>query len=626
MKVINRYLNTVLLCFFFFIATTLAGQEVLHLKSPDNSLIFNMTIRSGHPVYQLTSHQQVLVDWSALGFELKEHTDKPVTKLKLKKTQKLKNTYDTRGNHSKAYDRSQVYLVDIQTNGSLAYQMEIKVKDNGAAFRYIFGTARHFPLTLVNDKSQFVLPAGSIIWSQPNIHSYEGVYSAVTLDTVRPGLKAGPPLTVSLPGHDAYLAITEGGLVDYAGMSLLLTAPRTFETVLAGPVQLKDKRATTWRIIEFGKDLNDLVNNDLVTDVSRPYDPALFPKGNQTDWIKPGKSVWSWLSGNRSVTMDNMKQFVDWAAQLGIPYNLVDNGWAKWKAPGKNNWDLMRQLVAYGKKKNVGIWVWKAYPDRDGIAGLKQADQREAFFAHCHEVGVVGVKIDYFDDESQEVIRFYEAALKDAAKYHIMVDFHGADKPTGLSRTYPNEMSREGVLGLEHRTDWPPHNTILPFTRYLAGHGDYTPLSFREMIKGTTTAHQVATVALFNSSFMCLAVNPKTLMNSNVWPVVKSIPELWDQTLVLPPSKIGDMVVYARRKGKDWFLCVLNGQHKKRRIQVPLDFLKSRSYQLSYLKDDLTSKSDPAGAVTGERPVKKGAQLSIELAPGGGYIGHFEEK
>ncbi|MGH2624886.1 MAG: glycoside hydrolase family 97 catalytic domain-containing protein, partial [Sphingobacterium sp.] len=341
-----------------------------------------------------------------------------------------------------------------------------------------------------------------------------------------------------------------------------------------------DETSTAWRIIEFGKDLNALVNNDLISAVSRPYNKELFPDGLQTDWIKPGKSVWSWLSGNRSVTLDNMKQFVDQASELGIPYNLVDEGWGKWQVAGKTKWDLIRELVDYARPKNVGIWVWKAYPDRNGIPGLKEATAREAFFKECHEAGVVGVKIDFFDGESQEIIRFYEDALKDAAKYHILVDFHGADKPIGLDRTYPNELSREAIRGLENQTDWPGHNTTLPFTRYLAGHGDYTPLSFRDIVKGTTLSHQVATVALFNSAFMCLAVNPATLLSSNVLPMVKSIPVSWDETIVLPQSKIGDLVVFARRKGKDWFLCVLNGQKTKRSLTVDLSFLKGKSYNL----------------------------------------------
>ncbi|HTN39148.1 MAG TPA: glycoside hydrolase family 97 catalytic domain-containing protein, partial [Arachidicoccus sp.] len=447
-----------------------SGQRLLNLKSPNKNLVFQLSIKADGPEYQLNYKGASLIAPSALGFELTDLPGLPVTKIKLHSKKKIRNKYPERGLHSEARDNSRVYLVDFLAEEALEYQLEVKVADNGVAFRYLkteAGTAN-----LSADATRFVLPLGSTIWSQSDIHSYEGRYTKEAADTIAPGKKVGPPLTVLLPESGGYLAITEGGLVDMPGMSLLLTAPRTFTAVLAGPAVLSGHLQTGWRIIEYGRDLNDLVNNDMISNVSRPIDPVLFPQGLNTAWLKPGKSVWSWLTRNRSVTLPNMKQLTDWASELRIPYNLVDEGWGKWSASNKTKWDFIKELVDYSAPKHVGIWVWKAYPDRNGIPGLKDSVERATFFESCHEAGVVGVKIDFFDAESQEVIRFYEAALRDAAKYHIMVDFHGADKPTGLSRTYPNEMSREGIRGLENETDWPAHNTTLPFTRFLAGHGD----------------------------------------------------------------------------------------------------------------------------------------------------------
>lgn len=175
---------------------------------------------------------------------------------------------------------------------------------------------------------------------------------------------AGPPLTALLPGNTAYVAITEGGLTDFAGMSLRADGNRGFNANLSGVAKKNGNIETPWRIIEIGKDLNTLVNCDIVANVSPAYDPKLFPKGYNTDWVKPGRSVWSWLAVTRSVTLNNMKHFSDLAAQLGFEYNLVDEGWGNWKDSinHRDQWDMMKELVDYSTAKGVKVWVWKAYP------------------------------------------------------------------------------------------------------------------------------------------------------------------------------------------------------------------------------------------------------------------------
>ena len=203
-----------------------------------------------------------------------------------------------------------------------------------------------------------------------------------------------------------------------------------------------------------------------------------------------------------------------------------------------------------------------------------------------------------------------------------MLDFHGADKPTGQSRTWPNEMSREGIRGLENVTSWPQHDATVPFTRYLAGHADFTPLSFRQdLIKGTTLTHQVATVVAFTSPFMCLAANPEVLLASNIKSIVTAIPETWDETIVLPQSSIGELAVFARRKGTTWYLSVLNGE-KAQDLKLHLSFLKTGSYQTALLKDVAQS---PEKAAISTKTYDKNSIININLQSGGGFVAKFKK-
>jgi alpha-glucosidase len=361
-------------------------------------------------------------------------------------------------------------------------------------------------------------------------------------------------------------------------------------------------------VIIVGSDLDTLVNSDIVQNVSPPPDPRLFPAGPLTDWIKPGRAVWKFLDGGEN-TLASMKEFSRLAGQLGFEYNVVEGFWQRWTEAD------MRELTDYSRQFNVGVWFWKHRRD------LGTPEAREKFFALCRRVGVVGAKIDFLDHEAKEVIDLYQVLLKDAAEHKIMVDFHGANKPAGEARTWPNEMTREGIYGMEHRSmpAWSTHNTTLPFTRFLAGHADFTPVHFGERRKETSWAHQIATAAAFNSPVLIFAAHPKALLENPAVEMIKSIPSVWDETRVLPPSEIGELAMFARRKGSHWFLVVLNGP-TERRIKVALPFLNRGRYTALTVADDLEN----AAAVKLQRSdVGKGDFFDLELRAGGGFIARF---
>ena len=357
-----------------------------------------------------------------------------------------------------------------------------------------------------------------------------------------------------------------------------------------------------------GADLNTLVNSDVVHNLCPLPDPKLFPKGIRTDWIKPGRAVWKYLDGGAN-TFDEMKQFSRWAGELGFEYHVIEGFWPRWTD------EQIKDLVDYSRQRGVGLWFWKHSRQ------LRTADAREEFFQKLHELGVVGAKIDFFDHEHKEIIDLYQELLEEAAKYRIMVNFHGANKPTGELRTWPNELTREGVRGMEasRLRERARHNTTLPFTRYLAGHGDYTPVLFGARRGDTTWAHQVATAAIFNEPLLTYGAHPTNLLSNPCLPMIKSIPPVWDQTIVLPISEIGELAAFARRSGDTWFLAVLNGP-SARTIQVPLSFLGQGEHRAMVIRDH---KTDPAAVQLENTSARRSDALAIELSSGGGFIARF---
>ncbi|HJT74908.1 MAG TPA: glycoside hydrolase family 97 catalytic domain-containing protein, partial [Chitinophaga sp.] len=246
-----------------------------------------------------------------------------------------------------------------------------------------------------------------------------------------------------------------------------------------------------------------------------------------------------------------------------------------------------------------------------------------AFFKRCHDLGITGVKIDFFDSEAKEVIDLYTAILQETAAYHLLADFHGADKPTGLSRTWPNELTREAVKGMEASklTDRATHETTLPFTRFLAGPAEYTVVHFGERRKNTSWAHQVASAAILSAPLLTYAALPQHLLDNPANSLIRLIPATWDETIVLPPSEIGQLAVFARRKGNNWFLAVMNADQPQK-ISIPLSFLKGAGYKASIVKDS----PDSTNAVKLEEGTYTQKDvISLQLSPGGGYIAMFQD-
>jgi alpha-glucosidase len=460
------------------------GQVKFHLLRQTEQLRYRASLKS-HDVIE-TSQLGIIVDGVDLGHGVATGTIDRYT---------LREKYPSRGGHSEATNNCNGARIAIKHVGSnTIYTLEARAYNDGIAFRYLVpGRDTRVP----DEASAFTVPAGSTAWFHDFEGHYEGIHQKKAIAEVKEGEWAAPPLTVKLPNGAGYAAISEGALINYAGMGLQADGQRGFKAVLghalpishpfdlrygkeeakrlAKPAAIDGTITTPWRVVMIGADLNTLVNCDIINSVSPPPDARIFPQGLNSNWLKPGRAVWRYLDGGEN-TFDGMKEFSRLAGQLGFEYNVVEGFWQRWPE------SQMRELVDYSNQQKVGLWVWKH------SKGLRTAEARENFFGLCQRVGFVGAKIDFFDHEAKEIIDVYQAMLRSSAEHRIMVEFHGANKPAGESRTWPNEMTREAIRGLEYRSmqTRARHNVTLPFTRFLAGHADYTPVHFGERRKETS--------------------------------------------------------------------------------------------------------------------------------------------
>jgi alpha-glucosidase len=262
----------------------------------------------------------------------------------------------------------------------------------------------------------------------------------------------------------------------------------------------------------------------------------------------------------------------------------------------------------------VKILIWTSRKS------IQDPQKMRDFFDLCKRTGVAGAKIDFFDHENKEVVDLYETLLRAAAERQLILDFHGANKPTGIERTWPNLLGHEGIRGMENSSQpWAQHDATLPFTRMLAGPMDFTPMLFGERRRETSWAHQIATAATFTAPLLVYGAHPRAILDNPAVELITSIPTVWDETRVLPPSEIGELSAMARRRGRQWFLVIMNGP-AARSIDVPLAFLAAGSHAALLVGDE---PEDAAALRVVTRTVRPEDSLTIDLRAAGGFVARF---
>jgi len=606
----------------------------IDLANPDGALTTRIGVdEAGRMYYSAALAGTTVLDASPLGVTVNgEDLGAGVVNLKAGPTTDTIDPYLTRGNHGLALNRYRLVRVTARRASTTepAFEVEFRVYDDGIAYRYVIPGSG--PRTVTGEASAWRFPRGTRIWYQNNTGHYESGFETAEIGSFEESI--GGPFTVRLPGRAAYVTVTEANGVNYSGMTYRseFTRQEISATFLDDAQWTVQGGSTSpWRACIISADLNGLVNTDMVTNLNPAPDPALFPAGELTPWIKPGRALWSWWSDFFSPADFGVQAFyVEAAHALGFEYVVVDRGWELgFPIPGKDPFDRLAELVdfAHSAGRNVGIWVWKKW------AEVQDPVQRADFFRKVKAAGAVGIKFDNLssaDNDSVADLRLSESISRELAALGLMLNFHGTAKPTGRRRSYPNQITHEGLAGLENNALWefgfflpPEHNATLPFTRFVAGPGDYTPVTFDPRKLGNTTfTHQLATAGVFTSPLQHFAEDPALLLSQPlVRDILADLPTVWDETVVLPASEIGKLVMFARRQGERWYLFVLNGESgvAKTVPGVDLSFLGAPSYDAVLISDAARDRFQRRErlAVDAQFP------LDITLLPGGGFVSVF---
>jgi alpha-glucosidase len=608
----------------FFTASVSAAPVTV--TSPDSKLAIVIDVdKAGQLIWRATMNGGPVIEASPLGIVV-DGTDLG-NGVEIQKGERygVDEKYPWYGVHSTAVNKANGSRVAVRHAASgQSYVVEVRAYNDAVAFRVIVeGTGRRVP----DAATGFRLPGESTVWSHGLRDHYEALYEKRRVVDLPEGEWAAPPITVQLPANRGYAAITEADLRGYAGMALQADGrgllreklahdhppgyPYTLRfgeenakrLAVAAPVE--GRITTPWRVVIAARDLNTLVNSDAVANLCPPPDTRWFPEGLRTAWLKPGRAVWRYLDGGES-TPDGIKEFSRQAHELGFEYQVIEGQWAKWTQ------DQLRDVIDYSKKQGVGLLVWRHRRT------LEDPAERRKLFASLQQAGIAGVKVDFLDHEAKEVVELYEAILRDAAEFKLLINFHGANKPAGQQRTWPNEMTREGIYGMEHKSikEWATFNTTFPFVRMLAGAADYTPVVFGDRRRETSWAHQIASAAILTSPLLVYSGNPSSLLANPAAEVIKSIPSVWDETIVLPTSAIGELALFARRSGDRWFVAAMNGPAAKT-VKVDLSFLGNGEYKALVARDKL---DDPAAIDVETRDVNRKGPLEVAMRPAGGFV------
>ena len=581
----------------------------LTVKSPDGKIV--VTLRDGdHLNYSVNFHGKPVIAPSAMGIvvdgqdlgEAAMFAGKPVST-------GINETYEVLGVHKTATNHCISTVIPLTgAGGKTSWQLAVRVFNDGVAYRYqIPGEGgRH----INGESTEWHVPVGSVLWSQSADNtSYESKFDAAIVGQLPTDYQFMAPATLKFPDQAGYAMLTEANLINYSDLSLQANGANGIKAFFYNSREgwnATGEIVSPWRVTLLAADLNTLVNSDINKNLCPPPAPELV----HAAWIRPGRSIWHWLTGG-SPKLAEQKGWIDGAKKLGYEYYLVDDGWRDWNGGGDNAWQALAELVAYGKSQNVDIWAWVH------CKYVHLPADRLAYFKRAKQIGLVGLKIDFMEPANAEWVNWYEATLQTAASLQLMVDFHGAVKPTGRERTWPNELTREAIAGREQGKNPSVHDTTLPFVRYVQGHADYTPtLLIPKRLSGSSFAHELAMPIVFTSPYLCMGDNPSNYLNSEASDVLKALPPIWDETIVLPQSQIGQLAAFARRSGDQWFVGIINGNRVARET-ISLSFLGKGDFQLVELADS-PDRND--AFVRAERKVTHKDKLVIPLRKDGGYV------
>jgi len=622
------------------------------LTSPDNSVVvtisLNDTLRFS-VVYQskpVIENCAISLNLPNKVFGVKPRVTKSIAKT-INETQTLVVAYK----QSTITDACNELTLRFKDN----YSVVFRAYNNGVAYRFETTASDSLKINQETMQLNFGQECSTYFPEETSfISHYEGHYKHYQVNKIADSQFCSLPVYMKTQSGIS-LVFTETDVYDYPNLFLKGTHKNGFsaiqprEVLKAEPhkrhpdryeeitatapyiASVKGTRTFPWRVFMVSENDNGIVENALAYQLASPNQ---IPNAQ---WIKPGKVAWDWWNANNiygvdfksGINTETYKYYIDFAANFGLEYIILDEGWSKTtmnvleNAPGID----VQELVAYGNQKKVGVILWLLWKPLD-------LDMENILKTYAGW-GVKGIKVDFMQRADQYMVNYYTRVAQTAAKYQLFVDFHGAYKPSGLQKAYPNVLSHEGVLGLENNK-WgneitPEHDLILPFTRMTAGPMDYTPGAMdnafgkdffdrfnRPMSQGTR-AHQVAMYVVYESPLQMLADNPSNYYRETpCTQFIAKIPVTWDETHVLQ-SQIADYIVLARRKGNQWFIGAMTDENP-RDFDIDLSFIPKEFNQIEFLADGINADRVAVDYKKGEITRPENNLLKIHLAPGGGYV------
>jgi len=658
----KKILQPVLILFIASI-THAQKSKSFTITSPDGNI--QLKVDAGAKLQWSVTHQsQTIIAPSAISLKLQSgEVLGDNAQITSSKNEKVNNSFAAL--HYKK-DTVEDNYAQLTLNCKGDYGIIFRAYSDGVAYRFftkkkdsIIVQSEEANFNFTDDDSAFIPYSNQPHNNDKYECSFENPYEHIKLSEFVKDTVAFAPVLVEL-ANNKKAVITEADLEDYPGMFLTNGKIATGLSGDFAPYVLEDKqgghnnlqayvtkraeyiartngtRSFPWRVVVISTSDKDLLNNDMVYRLASPS------RVEDVSWIKPGKVAWDWWNDwnishvdfKAGINTQTYKYYIDFAAANHIENILLDEGWA-------NSLDIMQivpeinlqEIIDYGKQKNVGVWLWGGWLPLD-----KKIDEALSKYS---KMGIKGFKIDFMDRDDQKMVQFYYRMAKKAAEYHLMIDYHGAYKPTGLQRTYPNVLNVEAVYGMEQlkwaNPDMPKFDVSIPFIRMVAGPMDYTPGAMRNGTKQTfrpinsmpmsqgTRCHQLAMYVMYEAPFEMLSDNPTVYMREQeCLNFMSNIPTVFDETVALD-GKVGAYAVIARRSGDTWYVGAMSDWNA-RDITIDLSFLKDGNYKAEIFEDGVNADRDATDYKKEVKQVSSKDKLNVHLANGGGWAAKISRK
>ena len=643
--------SILLLAFIGITSPLVVAQSSYDLKSPDNRI--EVRIRtSGQLRYDVLLRGNALLENATLSLDVEHKKLGLQPKVLSAKPRSYDQVVEPVVRQKFAKIRDHYNELRLTMDGG--YAVVFRAYNEGVAYRFET-TLPEKQVKVFGEEADFNFPSNDVVYypQEDSFYSHnERKYLPQKLSEIAPTFIATLPAVVDV-GNGAKLAIAESDLSDYPGLWLRGGAPQFALHATFPPYPLKEQqtsdrdykvveaadyiavtsgtRTFPWRVLGIADHDGDLITNELVYLLESPS------KVQDTSWIKPGKVSWDWWNDwnidgvdfHAGINTKTYEYYVDFAAKYGVPYIILDDGWYKLGDLLTVTPDLnMEELVSYAKQKNVGLILWASWKTLDDQL-IPALDQFEKW-------GIKGIKVDFMQRSDQIMVDYFERVCREAAKRHMLVDFHGDQKPATMMRTWPNLINTEGVRGMEwSKWSWesePAHNVSLPFTRMFLGPMDFTPGAMRNATKQTfapimsqpmamgTRCQQLAMYVVYEAPLQMLSDSPSNYMREpEAMEFLSVVPTVWDETRVLD-AKMSEYVLLARRNGSDWYVGAMTNW-TPRDLEVDFSFLPDGNFTLDSYQDGVNADRNASDYKKMTRQINKSTKLKIHLAPGGGWAG-----